>query len=79
MPIRRAPAAKPGYTSWGTVDWSHAPVARTGTMGLCVHCRQPALMRHPITGKPCHKTCDDERAGKIAAQGGFDAGTSGGL
>ncbi len=79
MSARRTPAATPGHTTWGAVDWSRAPVARTGTMGLCVHCRRPAFMRHPLTGQPCHKTCDDEYAAKIIGQGGFDAGTSGGL
>ncbi len=48
------------HTPWGAVDWSHAPVARIGWMGKCVHCGTNAMMRHPLTNKPCHKVCDDK-------------------
>ena len=58
------PRKDPGFTHWGAVNWSGAQTAREGTIGLCVHCKRPALLRHPLTGKPCHKVCDDrKRAG----------------
>lgn len=61
MAARRTTRSKKDVplTPWGTLDWSHAPVARDGDMGPCVHCRKPAIMKHPATGKPCHKVCDD--------------------
>lgn len=62
MATRRAVSANTGYTPWGAVDWSHAPTARSGSMGRCVHCGRTAVMRHPISGKPCHKVCDDRYA-----------------
>lgn len=39
----------------GDVDWR---TARLGPPEPCVACRQPAIMRHPVTGRPHHKTCD---------------------
>jgi len=82
MPPRRSTAAlaKNGRTPWGAVDWSHAPAARFGTMGVCVYCGCTALLRHPLTGKPCHKTCDDAKALPSTGSptlGASDAGTSG--
>lgn len=44
---------------WGALDWSHAPCARTGYTGACTHCGRSALMRHPVTGAPCHKVCEE--------------------
>lgn len=41
------------------LDWSRATVADSQP---CVHCHQGAILRHPITGRPMHKTCDDQRA-----------------
>lgn len=46
-------------TAWGALDWSHAPCKRYGWAGKCVHCGGNALLYHPITNKPCHKTCQD--------------------
>ncbi len=56
----RAQKADPAYTAWGALDWSHAPVKRTeGWAGRCVHCGRNALLYHPLTNKPTHKTCQD--------------------
>ena len=42
------------------VDWSRAAV---GDPQPCVHgCGGNAILRHPVTGRPCHKVCDDARA-----------------
>jgi hypothetical protein len=38
------------------LDWTVAPV---GPHSPCHYCGGPALIRHPITGEPCHKVCDD--------------------
>lgn len=60
MPPRKKLTADTGhFTPWGTLDWSHAPVARIGYMGPCYHCGRPAIMRHPVSGAPCHKACED--------------------
>jgi hypothetical protein len=40
----------------GPVDWRHAPVRDPLP---CVICGRPALLRHPVTGRACHKVCDD--------------------
>lgn len=51
-------------TAWGALDWSHAPCKRySGWAGKCVHCGGDALLYHPITGKPCHRVCDDKANG----------------
>ena len=36
------------------LDWRHAPV---GDPAPCVICGNPAHMRYPDKGGPCHKTC----------------------
>lgn len=59
MPPRKQASTEPGLTAWGSVDWSHAPVAHFGTAGLCMHCRQPAVLKHPVRLVACHKVCDD--------------------
>lgn len=42
------------------VDWSRAAL---GDPAPCVHgCGENAILRHSITGRPCHKVCDDKRA-----------------
>lgn len=41
------------------LDWSHA---RVDDPKPCVHCGTAAILRHPVTGRPCHKVCDDARA-----------------
>jgi hypothetical protein len=40
------------------LDWGHASV---GDPKPCVLCGTNAHMRHPQTGRPCHKTCSDAR------------------
>ena len=59
MAPRKTVQTEPGRTAWGSVDWSHAPVARLGWSGMCTHCGELAVMKHPITGVACHKICDD--------------------
>lgn len=51
---------------WGALAWNHAPCNRFDWAGNCVHCGKPAMLRHPITNKPCHKVCDDAKAAKDA-------------
>lgn len=41
------------------LDWSHAGVQDPQP---CVRCGGNAILRHPITARPCHKTCGDARA-----------------
>lgn len=44
------------------LDWSGrggAPLATVGKLAACVHCGGKALLRHPVTGKPCHKVCEE--------------------
>jgi hypothetical protein len=42
----------------GPVDWR---TAQLGAPLPCVICRELALLRHPLTGKPTHKVCSDAR------------------
>lgn len=53
MTARRA-AVDPALPD-GRLDWSRA---RTGDPSPCEHCGQGAIMRHPVTGRACHKVCD---------------------
>ena len=44
------------------LDWSGrdgAPLATVGELAACFHCRRPTLLRHPDTGQPCHKVCEE--------------------
>jgi hypothetical protein len=44
------------------LDWSGhkgAPLATVGPLAPCRHCGHPALLRHPVTKEPCHKTCEE--------------------
>jgi len=44
------------------LDWSgraSAPLATVGPLAPCAHCRRDALLRHPVTGEPCHKVCEE--------------------
>lgn len=41
------------------LDWSRAIV---GDPLPCVACRRPAILRHPETGRPHHKVCDEPAA-----------------
>lgn len=42
------------------LDWSRTAI---GDPAPCVlGCAGNAILRHPMTGRPCHKTCDDARA-----------------
>ncbi|MEU2300542.1 hypothetical protein ABZ584_24420 [Streptomyces antibioticus] len=38
------------------LDWSRAIV---GDPLPCIACRRPAILRHPETGRPHHKVCDE--------------------
>lgn len=38
--------------------WRQATVSAPAP---CVLCRRPAILRHPVNGKPMHKACADER------------------
>jgi hypothetical protein len=47
------------YATDGRIDWSGAKV---GEPQPCVlGCGQLAHLRHPVTGKPCNKTCSDQQ------------------
>jgi hypothetical protein len=63
---RKGVQTEPGRTAWGTLDWSHAPLAREGYWGVCSICGELAVLKHPIRQVPCHKVCDDaqEAAGR---------------
>lgn len=54
------------------LDWSHAPVRDPAP---CVFCTANAIMRHPQTGRPCHKTCSDARRLALVEQAARSAGT----
>lgn len=45
------------------LDWSGSgpgvPKARVGALAPCKHCGDDALLRHPVTGEPCHKMCEE--------------------
>lgn len=60
-----APPSDPAAPATRVVlDWSGrdgAPLATVGEPAPCVHCGRPALLRHPDTGRPCHKTCEEAR------------------
>lgn len=38
------------------LDWRHATVSDSKP---CVLCGRGAMLRHPVTGRPCHKACHD--------------------
>jgi len=40
------------------LDWHRAPM---GDSQPCIFCTTGAIMRHPVTGRPCHKVCSDTR------------------
>ena len=46
------------------LDWSGsergAPKATVGRLEPCRHCGGRALLRHPATGQPCHKICEED-------------------
>lgn len=46
----------PTQTTPTRLDWSRAIVADPAP---CTACGQPALLRHPETGQPHHKVCDE--------------------
>ncbi len=52
------PAAVPAgrvVLDWSGLDGEEP--ARLGPLAPCQHCGQPALLRHPVTRRPCHKIC----------------------
>jgi hypothetical protein len=66
----------------GALDWSsHGPAgpAGVGALAPCVHCGRPALLRHPTTGRPCHKTCAERQPALPAGRAGAAATLPDGL
>jgi hypothetical protein len=55
------------------LDWSHAPVRDAQP---CVLCGTNAIMRHPQTGRPCHKVCSDARRQQLVDRAARTAGTA---
>lgn len=53
-------------TDYELLDWRHARVADPQP---CYICTRPALLRHPVNQRPCHKVCHDDRARKALAEG----------
>jgi hypothetical protein len=49
------------------LDWSHAAVGDPRPCGLC---ERNAILRHPQTGRPCHKVCSDTQRLKLIKQAG---------
>jgi len=52
------------------LDWSGrngAPLATVGPLAPCVLCGRLALLRHPVTGRPCHKICAERQIDRQAA------------
>lgn len=43
--------------------WMHTKISETP--GPCILCDQPAIMRHPQTGEPCHLICAQAEADAI--------------
>jgi hypothetical protein len=39
------------------LDWRHD--AKVSESRPCVLCGSGAILRHPVTGRPCHKVCHD--------------------
>lgn len=56
----RRPARTAHLTATDRLDWSHA---RLGDPAPCQLCGQLALLRHPVTNRPCHKVCSDAQDG----------------
>lgn len=55
------------------LDWSGrkgAPLATVGDLRPCIHCKEPALLRHPVSKLPCHKICEEARIDRVAAEAG---------
>lgn len=46
------------------VDWRRAAVRDPQPCGLR---GRPAILRHPETARPCHKTCSDAQAEPVAS------------
>ncbi len=56
-----------------TLDWSgtgDAPRATVGDPKPCTLCGGLAIIRHPVTKLPCHKTCEEARLDRVAAEVG---------
>jgi hypothetical protein len=47
------------------LNWTRAA---GGDPRPCIICDQPAIMRHPVNGRPCHKVCHDQRADQATQQ-----------
>lgn len=52
-------ARRRDYAAEGRLDWSSAKV---GEPKPCAYCGQPALLRHPVSHRACHKVCSDAKA-----------------
>jgi len=57
------------------LDWSAKGPNGAATVGdpkPCVHCRKPAFLRHPVSGEPVHKMCEQwhiaQRAEALAGE-----------
>lgn len=55
----------PDQTTPAGLDWSRAKVSDPAP---CIACGRPALLRHPETGQPHHRKCDDPNASAPAVQ-----------
>lgn len=57
--------------SLARLDWTRAAVVDPKP---CVFCTTLAILRHPDTGRPCHKTCSDARRARLIEQAAASAG-----
>lgn len=59
MTARRTAATRSPHLPDGRLDWTQA---RFGDPLPCQHCGHPTPLRHPVSGRACHKVCDDAQA-----------------
>ena len=60
-------------TDLARLDWRRAPM---GDSQPCIFCEQGAIMRHPITLRPCHKACSDQRRQQLIERAAAAATTA---